>query len=254
MDDTNCMAVQLKMNLKSNEDELCDVRRQLEYRIKECDRLNEMNEILDKDFKCIKMKLAEVKECAAQVEENLTLERETLSNELKIKDKILSEIEVQYDKAKCEINGEKHKVKQLTEKLAKVFKDKGYNQIELKNEMMMLKKENCSKEDDIRNLKKKIEKLQQKNKCNVMEINSQKIQLEERECQLNLKQITLMSERIEAENQTPICCTELKSESIIDKYIPNTSITNTISGKTELNNLNCELENFKKDLGINFIK
>lgn len=246
MDEKNCEVEQLRVNLKSSQDKLLDVLRELECRTKERDQLNE-------DFKCIQIKLAEVKECAARTKENLTLELETLSNDLKNKSNILNEMDVQYNKVKCEINSEKYTVRQLTENLAKFKKEKEYDEIELKNEIVRLKKENCLKKDDIHNLKKKIEKLNQKNRCHVLEINSLKLELEEMKCQLNLKPMSLLPERMENENQTPNFRNDLKTESITDKCTPNTITTNTTNGKIELNSLTCELENLKRDLGIDFV-
>lgn len=246
MDEKNCEAEQSKKNLKSSNDKLCDALKELECRTKERDRSNE-------DFKCIQIKLAEVKECAARTEENLKLKLETLCNELKNKGNILNELYVQFDKVKYELNGEKHEVRQLTENLAKVNKEKEEDQIELKNELVVLKKEYCLKENDVHNLKKKVEKLHQRNKCHVIEINSQKMELEAMKCQLNLKPMTLVPERIEVENQTRNVLNDQQTESITDKYTPITSMTNSIDEKTELNNLACELENLKRDLGIDFL-
>lgn len=158
----------LNAHLRCNEEELSKVRRQFDECTKECNRISEKNRMLEMDLKCTKAKLADEKLCTQRMEENFKLEREMLSEELKIKCKKLSDMEAQYEEANRKVNEGKCKIKLLTNSLQELKDISERNQCELKRQVQKLKEENISKDDDICHLKKKIKELQMElygNKC-----------------------------------------------------------------------------------------
>jgi len=94
------------------------------------------------------------------MEEKFKLERETLSNEVKIKCRKLSDVEAQNDEANCKINDGKGKIKLLTTMLKQLKDASDKSCSETKKQIQTLKEENCSKDDEISRLKKQVKELQ----------------------------------------------------------------------------------------------
>lgn len=149
----------IKINLRSTEEELCKLREKLDKCVKERNRLNEIKGTLEMDLMDTKSKLADEKLCTCRMKEKFKLELETLSNELKIKCRKLSDMHVQYDEVNSKINDGKCKMKSLTASLNELKEVSEKTQCEMKNQIQKLKEESCLKDDDICRLKKKVKEL-----------------------------------------------------------------------------------------------
>lgn len=212
MEENICLVNKLKANLKCNEQELCKVRRELEECITECNKLHEMNGVLNTELNCTKKCLCEAKLCATRIEERYIQERENLTNELKTCCKKNSDLEMRLDDAMCKLNDERCKSKKFACKLIELNKVSAKNHLEMKNRVQKLQDEMCVKNNELCSLKKKVIELQEENDCKCMEINGLKIKIYERECQL--KQMCLLSEKIEQVKcfVESCCCPKKKCE------------------------------------------
>jgi len=160
LEETHYEIKKLNVHLKFNEEEICKVRGQLDECAEECNRIKETNRTLEMDLKCTKSKLADEKLCTSRMEEKFKIEREILSNEVKIKCMKLSDAEAQNDEANCKIIDGKSKIKSLTTTLKQLKDASDKSCCELKKQIQTLNEENCSKDDEISRLKKQVKKLQ----------------------------------------------------------------------------------------------
>lgn len=192
------MVEKLKDNLKSKDKELCETRKRLDECKEENNKLNEMNQTLEVDLKRLNTKLVDAISCKSR----LTSERDSLSNDLEIKCKQLSDLKAQYD---ISVKDQKYSYDNLFMTLTKVNKVSAQNHHKMKNLVQKLQKEICTKKDEVYNLKNKIKELERENDFNILEINVQKTKLFEREC--NLKRMALVSDKILKIKQTcDVCC------------------------------------------------
>lgn len=218
----------MKANLKCTEEELCRIKKQLDDCKYEYSRLNEANETLMNELKSTKTKLCEAKLCATRAKDNLKLERESLSNELKLKCKKINCLQAQNDEANCIIKEDKCKIKKLVSTLIELKEASLKNHNETKCQIIKLKEEVCAKEDDICRWRNKMKQLQNENDFHCMEINVQKKKLYEKECQL--KEMKLLSDKIcRMKQQLEICCC---SENNIDTQSSNMSVMSIHSMST----------------------
>lgn len=205
MEEKNDMVNKLKTNLKCNEQELCKVRKELEERQTECNKLNEMNEVLMTELNCTKKSLCDAKLSATRMEERFIQERDNLTNELKTSCKKINDLEMRYDDAMCKLNEERCKSKKFASKLIELNKVSAKNHIEMKNKIQKLQDEISAKNNELCSLNKKVNELQQENDSKCTEINGLKTKVYERECQL--KQMCLLSEKIEQiKSYAEACC------------------------------------------------
>jgi len=135
----------LKTNLRCNEQELCKVSKELEERKTECNKLNEMNEVLNTELNCTKKSLCNTKLSATRMEEKFIQERDNLTNELKTSCKKINDLEMRYDDTMCKLNEERSKSKKFASKLIELIKVSAKNHLEMKNRIQKLQDEISAK-------------------------------------------------------------------------------------------------------------
>lgn len=160
MEGKHCEIKQLNVHLKFNEEEVGKLRGQLDGCAEECNRTKETNRTLEMDLMDTKSKLADEKSCTSRTEEKFRLERETLSNALKIQCRKLSDTAAHHDEANCKLNDCKGKLKLLTTTLKQLNGANDKSCCEIKKQVQALNEENVSNADEIRRLKKQVKKLQ----------------------------------------------------------------------------------------------
>lgn len=228
--------------MKSNEEELCKKRRQLDECTKECNSINETNKILEKDIKCTKLKLDDLRSSATLAEEKWKFEIESLSYELNMKSNKLKDLELQYNEVNCKINDEKCKVKTLVITLKELKEASLQKYNEMKNQVQKFKQENSSKDTELCCLKNNVKQLQRENEFINMEIKTLKNKLHKKNCQL--KEFKFLSQKIlkleasscleqpkitnpictttPTNSSTNVCCSSsINIQSIIEKYTKN---------------------------------
>lgn len=160
MEERKCENKQLNNKLKCVEEDICNVRKELDDCEKERDRLHYVIGQLETELKCTKSKLAEI-EC------NATRMEETLREQL-------CEMEKRYEKANCKTTDAKQKIKILTTSLKELKEASEKSHCEMKTQINKLKEENCCKDNEICNLKQKNNKFKRENEFNVMDIFGQR--------------------------------------------------------------------------------
>lgn len=269
MDETVCLVGKLRANLISYEEECCEKRKKLDDCAQGHNKLKKANCTFEMELNCVKENLHNSKLCASRAEEKWNLERETLSNELNTKCKKLHDLEMQYNEANTTINENACKIKTLETTLKDVKEVSLKKHDELKYLVQKLK-EFSTKETNLCKLKNDNNQLKQENELIVMEINSLKNKLKEKECQLNELQLLLKkTEQIKQkscntscslkkplintcsvtsmESTSDACCSSSKlMQSITQKYKQKPNKKNC--NKMDLNNVQFELDNFKNDV------
>lgn len=259
MDENNQLVKKLKENLKLKDKELCETQRRLDECKNENNKLNKVNQMLEMDLKSLNTKFDEAISCKSR----LTSERDSLSDDLEMKCRQLSELKAQYDK---EIKDHKCSYDNLFKALTEVNKSSAQNHYKMKNSIQKLQNEICSKKDELCELKKKIKELERENDANLMEINAQKTKLFEKEC--HLKRMALISDKILKIKKCDVCCCpEKKIENQITRPVCSTEdpccsqsnpcekpITNVatddcnVIDSTDLKKLFCQLELLRNDV------
>jgi len=231
LEEKNSMVKKSEKNFKYKEQELNKVSRELEECKTKCNKLNEMNEILNMELKATKKILCDTKLSAKHMEQKFKLEREHLSNELEISCKKTNELEMRYDETKRELNGERCTIKTFYKKMKESNKVNEKTHLETKKQFQKLN-------ENLWCLKEKVNELEQENDCKSMEINTLKNKLYERDGQL--QQMHLLSEKIEEMKKKKIeasCCTKKITE------------TNTCCRKEKTKvNISCEREDSTKNM------
>lgn len=268
MEEKKCENEKLTTKVKCTEEEICTVRKELNECVRERNQLTDAITLMAMDLKCVTSKLSETESHMADMEEKYTLERDTLKN-------TLDEVEKQYEEANCKIIDGKHKIKILTTSLKELKEASEKSHCEMKIQIKKLKDDICLKDDDISNLKQKINELNRENEFNVMEINELKNKLCDKESLLNEFKLLMEGNNIEG---PPIktkcnscCCSEILTSNICgsnsldsasdtccsitkhikalsQKYASKGSKYNNVCVTTDLKNLQCDIENLKSDV------
>lgn len=267
MEERKCENKKLETKVKCTEEEICNVRKELNECVKERNQLTEAITLMAMDIKCTTSKLAETECHMAGMEEKFTLERDTLKT-------TLCEVEKRYEEANCKIIDGKHKIKILTTSLKELKEASEKSHCEMKIQIKKLKEEICSKDEDICNLKQKINELSRENEFNVMEINALKNKLCEKESQLNECKLFMEGSSICPQIKTKCnscCCSEMPTsttcgsnsldsasdtccsitkhiKALSQKYASKGSRLNNDYVTTDLKKLQCDIENLKTDV------
>lgn len=269
MDETVCLVGKLRANLISYEEECCEKRRKLDDCAQGHNKLKKANCTFEMELNCLKEDLHNSKLCASRAEEKWNLERETLSYELKTKCEKLHDLEILYNEANTTINENACKIKTL-ETTLKDVKEAGLKKYDELKCLVQKLKEFSTKETNLCKLKNVNNQLKQENELIVMEINSLKNKLNEKECQLN--ELQILSKKTEQmkqkscntscslkkpltntcsvtsmESTSDACCSTSKlMQSITQKYIQNSNKKNC--NKLDPHSVQFELDNFKNDV------
>lgn len=275
MEQKKCEIQKLKSTLKCIEEELCKVRKQLEECIGECNRLKDIIKALEAEINCLKTKLAAEKSRSKCLEEKLKLERQTFTEELKMKCRKLNELDIKYHEVCRKLNDEKCLTKLLTSSLQELKEECERRNCEMKTQILRLKEENCALANELCFLRKKVDDWQRENDCGLMKINEQRFKLIQKECKLN--EMNLCSEKCEPEanccsikkcqnppqnactalkcSTTGVCCcygarnTKVSFQKCETEQCGETKNSNC-NFNTDLTKFKCELENLKNDVNI----
>lgn len=178
----------MKANQKSIEEEICGKRKKFEELVKTNNCLNDANKSLEADLRCIKEKLLDVQSSTKCAKEKWSLDRDTLSDQIKIKCKQIDNLEILYNEANCKIEKYKYINKTLVKKLTELKEASLRKHNEIKKVVHKLKEENCTKETELYRLNHNSQQLKRDNEFIVMEMKAQ---------QKYLKKCALLSNEID---------------------------------------------------------
>lgn len=207
MEQKKCEIQKLKSSLICLEDELCKVRKQLEECIGECNRLKEIIKALEAEINCLKTKLADEINRTKCLEEKLKSERQTFTEQIKIKCHKLNELDIKYHEICRKLIDEKCTTKLLTASLQELKEACERSNCEMKTQILRLKKENCALANELCYLRKKVDDWQRENNCCLLKVDEQRCRLKQKECKLN--EMNVCYEKCEPEAN---CCSMKKCQ------------------------------------------
>lgn len=190
MEEKNDLIKKLNTNLKSMEEENCNLRSQItDVNSKfEMNSKNTINKLLDS------MK---------QVETNSKLEQDKLSAKFNIVCEKLYEMKIAFSDVKNTINCDLFHIENTVDAIKRLSEAEKSKQ-KLLSQIHKLKDKNCLADDELSRRNKKIKDLQRENEYYVCKINKQKKQLQE--CNLKKENVSLSKKNCEQAKQKKKNC------------------------------------------------
>lgn len=181
--------------MESNEEEICEKRRKIEECMKTCSILNDTIRSITLSLKCTTEKLDNLKLSATRAEEKSILERDRMSNEIKMKCKKLNHLEIRYNEANSQINNYKCKFKTLMTTLVALKEASLKKYGEIRYVVHKLEEDNTKLETELCQLKNKGKQSQREYESIVTVVNNQKKIIHVQECRL--KKFVILSKKME---------------------------------------------------------
>lgn len=206
------------------------------------DQQNEAIKNLKSEVECINEELAATKSRKTLTEQKLKVEKDTLSNELEIKNHKFHVMEIEYNHNKRIIDDEKLKTKKLDNLIVKLKETNKKNVQDMNTMIQKLKEENCTKENNLHCMEDKFEEQQQVNKCMASEIKLLKKQLIAHQCLL--EKMKQSAEIVKKQNNT--MCEKFEKDLNSGKC----DVQQKINKVEVLERQVCELKNKIKELQL----
>lgn len=192
-----CVLERLRTTLKCTDEQYCNLQCEYNACKSKRDRLKDTCKNLDIELECKKSDVMSAKLKVKQMEDRLTLENDTLSNELEIIYQKLRVMEIEYNDANRTIIYNKCNIKNLEMLIVMLRETSEKTRCELNLKIQKFKKELCAKIEYEICMKKQIAELQRQNGCLEIDIRSLKKQNHENECLLEkMKHSNAMLEEI----------------------------------------------------------
>ncbi|XP_050435472.1 early endosome antigen 1-like [Adelges cooleyi] len=185
VNDLNNEITKIQCSINGKEESICAFRKQLDENRREYDRLRDAARRLECDLKRANEELASAKACSVRTEQKLTLERDTLSNELECKRRNQCDLQTTLDEQKCALRDQKSSICKLEAMVADLTAANERDRRDTVARVRELTEENCGIREETVRKTREIDELRRKNDCQASEMDEKKRQLSTLSCSVD---------------------------------------------------------------------